>query len=58
MIEIVRDENGNHWQKTVAGLMPLPPWNDGEALSEEDTYAGCVHAEGIFGRNARRNDGR
>jgi len=22
MIEIVRDEAGNHWQKTVAGLMP------------------------------------
>ena len=23
MIEIVRDEDGYHWQKTVAGLMPL-----------------------------------
>jgi len=22
MIEIVRDENGRHWQRTVAGLMP------------------------------------
>ena len=22
MIKIVRDEDGNHWQETVAGLMP------------------------------------